>query len=1312
MAALQKEKESVELVKDFLERQLENLAVLDAARRDHLDETTSAAVQLSSIAADHQDSDIGAMRDTIHRLERELEEARAAADDASAGSQADLAAELEKTKTRLSKLAKEKAVIEEGMLQMMDAKERAEEQRAVIEERLADVEQQLARVTAQAVVQSQTASTNAVVAPDLVDAIVAAQREQLAQLTAEKERLASERDDLQRALDEHEARVTALTARAQQLEAQLETQTGEHAADVARMRVAADSALVAARRSHDEAVAQLRARLENEWRAREQELVQVREGSENDAAGRLLEAVSQRQAIEAQLIDLRERLEAVDAQLAKTTTAKSAAESELNAAQQVWVETQRQLERAVDDAVARLKTSDEARSKLEHEVDRLEDEKSVFEEGLMKMMEGRGADESARKRLERKLAEALERVQQLEEAVAANQLELDQLRQSDTLSHPPAEAHAAPSTPERGEDVEEDHRATAERNTWREERAGLETQLERARQREIDATRERDELAKEAQRMIDDRVAEIEALRRQLEELSQHHAADSGDVAPGTDQEDDATKLRAITDSLEGVERAMIEDARQQKELEAELEAARQELREEKRLTRELKEALEHDRSTADQAHDDAEERSAKDARVTALVRECEELRRDNDDLRKELDEVKREGEVELRRALADMRREKEELQREIVNAMVRLEELDKEHKHALKSNDDAEQSVGSQGEAEEDKEAQTRIELERDHEREIRVALQDQLRDAATLRARDVLALEQIKCENDNLMDMLEATIVQRENLKTIVRELQLQSPSTIVRRLSQTDASDAAAATAGQERANDAAEVVQLRGEVERLQSEKMALEVAIVQARMNETERESQRRQDEAADAEEFEQLKRQVGELQADKQRLADRLAAALHQSRATGDDEVESTEQATTVAALRQQLAEQDQELQDLRQTLAQRSAEGEKDEDDDVPFELLVEEWERQETERELAERQRVEEQLEQLRRLLAAHEPAVEDLETRFTSAVSDVRTRLAQKQEELDELADVRQDEDADADTAPAAEGCDNEHAREADVRDVSDAERSEWLEEKRALLDQIDQLRTEVLQLQARVERAAQQDDERLQETLTLRDEIARSNTIVDELTKELEASRRRTSSPSRPPAASSRPKPTTPSPDPTLRRALVAREAQVIETVERRLASLSAKSTVSRGKLEMLRSDVAEARKALDRRVAATAGGRPQAGGGDEQLQFIESLEGIIGSLCDIVAAESGVPRAPSAADYQRDHDLDLAADDDFDFGDEAEAESREDRGGEDRRAALFLMRSKVEEMIQRMATAHLEGGVRSSSSSPMAASRHH
>jgi hypothetical protein len=166
--------------------------------------------------------------------------------------------------------------------------------------------------------------------------------------------------------------------------------------------------------------------------------------------------------------------------------------------------------------------------------------------------------------------------------------------------------------------------------------------------------------------------------------------------------------------------------------------------------------------------------------------------------------------------------------------------------------------------------------------------------------------------------------------------------------------------------------------------------------------------------------------------------------------------------------------------------------------------------------------------------------------------------------------------------------------------------------------------------------------------------------------------------------------------------------------VIETVERRLASLSAKSTVSRGKLEMLRSDVAEARKALDRRVAATAGGRPQAGGGDEQLQFIESLEGIIGSLCDIVAAESGVPRAPSAADYQRDHGLDLAADDDFDFGDEAEAEaeSREDRGGEDRRAALFLMRSKVEEMIQRMATAHLEGGVRSASSSPMAASRHH
>ncbi|ELR11131.1 uncharacterized protein ACA1_387300 [Acanthamoeba castellanii str. Neff] len=1228
---LRDERAELEQVKEFVERQCELMASREDLHRERMEELeaelkhANAHVQRLTSAADRsQECEVFShveLRETIERLERELDEARAAAaaaDEAGrrSGSEEE---ELEKARAQAARLAKEKAVVEEGLMRMMDAKERAEEQRAAIEDRLTHVEQELARVTS-----AQPAA-----------AVGGADQERDGLLiAAEMERLAAERDELRRALDEHEARATELVAQVQQLQNQREARNAEHADDVARLRSEADATLADARRAHDEAVAQLRAGLEAQWLAREQELVRVRaEGDEGDAAARLVVAVSQRQAVEAQLVDLQERVRAIDAQLAQTTAAKAAAESELHNARNAWDEAERgwrndvaRLERAVDDARKQLQ-------KAEQEVERLEAEKSVFEEGLMKVVEARGIEEDARARLERELADALERVRQLEEALVARQCELHQLQQS------AAEKRA---------------KSEADNGDWLEEKVGLESQLERARLREADAARERDELAQQAQRMIDDRVAEIESLKRQVEELlaarqpqPNGDAVDDHQQQPSADADgDDHEKLRAITDSLVGVERAMMEDARQQEALEAELEAAREELQEEKRRNRALKEALD-EHSQTDQ---DAEERNEKDAEeAAALTRECEELRRENDDLRKELDEVKREGEGELQRELVEMRREKEGLQREIVNAMVRLEELDKEHKHALKAfknnkkkneDDENEHEKESESESEdeksednEDREGQhrtqlARVERERDHERELRGAAQDQLREAAAVREQDLLALEQVKRENDNLMDMLEATIVQRESLKSLVRELhhqqqhQLSSPAALQRHDRDDCAVDTQAITHDDNDHDHDDDAVLLRREVERLQGENGALLLAVAQARTNEVVRDAQRRQDEETDAEALEVL-------QADKRRLADQLAAAQqHESEAEKNEKKSEGE--------KKQKSEDDKE-----------DEENEDDNDDDEPFERLIEEWERQESEREAAERRRVEEQL-------AARDRAIEELEARLTSTTSEVRARLALRHEELrlTESAPDIADADHDHDDVP----------EQSTTAVEGEAKRVAWLQERQALVDQINDLQTELMQLRARIKRAEEHDDQRTAELLALREretemqaEInARRAARVDDDSKKW-------------------------------RRRLVTREAEVVKVVERRLASLSPHSAVSLGKLEMLRRDVAEARKALDRRLAATANAAADDTFGDEQLQFIGSLETIVTSLCDVIAEEETSPSGLKEIDDNDDDD------------DEAEDYYDETRTKKGSHASLSVVRSKVEEMIQRLSTAHLLEG---------------
>ncbi len=271
------------------------------------------------------------------------------------------------------------------------------------------------------------------------------------------------------------------------------------------------------------------------------------------------------------------------------------------------------------------------------------------------------------------------------------------------------------------------------------------------------------------------------------------------------------------------------------------------------------------------------------------------------------------------------------------------------------------------------------------------------------------------------------------------------------------------------------------------------------------------------------------------------------------------------------------------------------------------------------------------------------------------------EVRARLALRHEELrltESAPDIADDHDHDANH-------DHDDVPEQSTTAVEgEAERVAWLRERQALVDQINDLQTELVQLRARIKRAEEHDDQRTAELLALREretemqaEInARRATRVDDGAKQW-------------------------------RRRLVTREAEVVKAVERRLASLSPHSAVSLGKLEMLRRDVAEARKALDRRLASLSAPAANADDtfGDEQLQFIGSLETIVTSLCDVIAEETSLRKLKEI----KDDDIDIDDGDD----DEAEDYYDETRTRKGSHASLSVVQSKVEEMIQRLSKAH-------------------
>ncbi|ELR11134.1 uncharacterized protein ACA1_387330 [Acanthamoeba castellanii str. Neff] len=96
--------------------------------------------------------------------------------------------------------------------------------------------------------------------------------------------------------------------------------------------------------------------------------------------------------------------------------------------------------------------------------------------------------------------------------------------------------------------------------------------------------------------------------------------------------------------------------------------------------------------------------------------------------------------------------------------------------------------------------------------------------------------------------MDMLEATIVQRESLKSLVRELhqqqqQISSPAALQRHDRDDCAVDTQAITHDDNDHDHDDDAVLLRREEERLQGENGALLLAVAQARTNEETREAE-------------------------------------------------------------------------------------------------------------------------------------------------------------------------------------------------------------------------------------------------------------------------------------------------------------------------------------------------------------------------------------------------------------------------------------------------------------------------------------